>query len=160
MSRSRVFLKYWLPVLLWMALIFTASTDALSSNKTSRFIGPVLLWLKPDLEPETVERIVFIVRKTAHVAEYGILSILAWRAFWQPVRGDQRSWQWKPALRALALAVCYAATDEWHQTFTANRWGTVADVLLDSAGALAGIIFLWLCWNWRAKLHTGSESGA
>ena len=39
-------------------------------------------------------------------------------------------------------ATVYAATDEFHQLFIPGRSGQVSDVLLDSAGALAGVLIL------------------
>ena len=68
-----------------------------------------------------------ILRKIAHVMEYAILGALLTRA----VR--------RPGL-ALALAVSYAASDEVHQLFVEGRHGSPLDVLIDTAGALAGVI--------------------
>src|SRR5207247_383131 len=76
----RVFLKYWLPLLIWLGVIFVDSTDLMSAEHTSRFIVPILLWLKPDMAPETIRSILFVIRKCAHVSEYAILALLLWRA--------------------------------------------------------------------------------
>src|SRR6266571_451690 len=57
------FLKYWLPLLIWLAVIFVNSTDLMSAEHTSRFIVPILLWLKPGMAPETIQSILFPVRK-------------------------------------------------------------------------------------------------
>src|SRR5437870_3163960 len=50
----------WLAVLLWMLIIFSASSDAMSSGHTSRIIGPIVRWLFPNVSDEAVARIVFI----------------------------------------------------------------------------------------------------
>ena len=63
------FVKYWLPLLLWLGVIFFGSTDLMSAEHTSRFIVPFLRWLKPDISPETLVSIHFIVRKCAHLGE-------------------------------------------------------------------------------------------
>ena len=68
-----------------------------------------------------------ILRKIAHVTEYAILGALLTRA----VR--------RPGL-ALALAVAYAASDEVHQLFVEGRHGSPLDILIDTAGALAGVL--------------------
>ncbi|HJA34824.1 MAG TPA: VanZ family protein [Candidatus Mediterraneibacter merdigallinarum] len=39
-------------------------------------------------------------------------------------------------------AALYAATDEVHQLFVPGRSGQISDVILDSAGALAGVLVL------------------
>ena len=141
--------RYWLPVLAWMAIIFSASTDMGASPGTSRIIGPILHWLLPDLSKEATGQIVFLIRKTAHVTEYGILALLLWRALRKPAQGETRTWEWPVAGWAWALAACYAATDEFHQSFVPSRTGALADVLLDSAGAGFALCLWWLLGRWR-----------
>ena len=43
---------------------------------------------------------------------------------------------------AFLLAVLFAASDEWHQTFVSDRDGNARDVLIDAAGA--AFAALWL----------------
>ena len=70
-----------------------------------------------------------VLRKCAHATEYAILAVLLWRALRREVA-------------AFALAVAYAATDEWHQTFVRGRHGSPVDVAVDAAGALIGLVLL------------------
>ncbi len=79
----RLFIKYWLPVLLWMVFIFIGSTDLMSAEHTSRFIGPFLRWFAPDITDATIASIQLVVRKCAHLTEYAILSALLLRALRQ-----------------------------------------------------------------------------
>lgn len=45
------------------------------------------------------------------------------------------------------IAALYAASDEIHQLFVPGRSGQLSDVILDSAGALAGVAaFTVICW--------------
>src|ERR1051325_8062067 len=78
--RARRFLRHWLPVLVWMALIFVGSTDVMSAEQTSRIIAPLLRWLKPNISVEAIAQVQFFVRKGAHLSEYAILALLLWRA--------------------------------------------------------------------------------
>ena len=71
---TRMFLKYWLPVLVWMAVIFTASSDTHSYEHSSRIIAPLLYWLFPHISANTVDWIVFIARKCAHLTEYSVFA--------------------------------------------------------------------------------------
>ena len=133
-----------------MGLIFTASGDSGSVKHSSRIIGPLLNWLFPNLSPDTVNLVVFGVRKCAHLTEFAILALLVWRAHRKPVRGDTRPWHWSQAAEALWVAVFYASTDEFHQTFVASREGCVRDEMIDSSGAVAGLFALWIigrCWK-------------
>ena len=120
--------------------MFTASTDIGSGRGTSRFIGPVVRWLWPSLSEAQVDLIVFLVRKTAHLAEYALLALLLWRALGKPVKGEIRPWDWRLAGWAALGAALYACTDEFHQSFVPSRLGSVWDVLLDTTGATAGML--------------------
>ena len=135
-------LKSWLPALLWMALIFTASTDLMSTEHTSRFLVPFLRWLKPDISGATIAQIHFLIRKGAHLTEYAILAVLLWRAFRLRAAGVRGS-LWPQATLALAVAIIFAATDEYHQAFVASRGAAPIDVLLDSCGAALGLGLRW-----------------
>lgn len=132
-----------------MALIFSASGDQMSGQRTSRFIGPLLRWFKPDISPEAISRVQGVVRKTAHVVEYAILSMLLWRALRKPQKGQWGLWNRRAALGAFALAVLYAITDELHQSFVPSRQGQITDVLIDSFGAALGLLTVWLFGRWR-----------
>lgn len=151
--RLRLWLKYWAPVVLWMALIFSASTDVGSSDRSSRLIAPVLRWLFPSLPEPTIDAVVLGVRKTAHMTEYAVLTVLVWRALRRPVRSDPRPWSWRPAGLAVAVAMAYAVSDELHQAFVPSRQAQLTDVLLDSVGALLGLAAL-ATWTRCQALRT------
>jgi VanZ family protein len=113
-------LKYWLPVLLWMGVIFVASSQ------------PKL----PFVVNKTVD---FATKKAGHVTEYAILAFLFWRAISQG-RG-------KPALPSLGgtfvVSLLYAISDEFHQTFVPGRSGRLTDVGFDALGALLALSLVW-----------------
>jgi VanZ family protein len=71
----------------------------------------------------------YILRKCAHMTEYAILAVLIARA-----SGSRAT--------AFVLAVAYACTDEWHQTFVRARHGSPIDVGIDAIGALIGLTLL------------------
>ena len=147
-SRLSKFSRYWLPVLAWAAAIFTGSGDVLSGDNTSLYLEPMIHWILPGLRAEVVGEIMFAIRKCGHVTEYAILAILCWRAFYQPVRGETRPWRWRDAGLALLVAVCYAASDEFHQSFVPSRTASLWDVLIDTCGALTALAIVWA---WRAR---------
>jgi VanZ family protein len=85
---------------------------------------------QPDLS-SGLGTIDLVGRKVVHATEYGVLWLL-----WARALGYRRP------LVAAAIAIAYAATDEFHQTFVHGRHGTPVDVLIDSAGvALACLAF-------------------
>ena len=70
-----------------------------------------------------------VIRKCIHMAEYALLWFLWWRAL-----------GYGHPLPSIAIALVYAASDEWHQSFVEGRHGTPWDVAIDAAGVgLAGL---------------------
>jgi VanZ family protein len=136
---ARRFLQYWLPVVAWMIFIFLGSTDLLSAEHTSRFIGPFLRWFAPDVSDATIASVQLFVRKCGHLLEYAILAALLYRAL--------RTWRDHPFRLAFVFTAMYAAFDEFHQSFVASRTGSPWDVVVDCAGALLGLLFFWLLGN-------------
>jgi len=112
----------WVPVLAWAGLIFYLSSI-------------------PDLSSGLKED--FILRKCAHVVEFAVFAGLLWRAF----QGSRPFPVRALALLSFFIAVLYAASDEWHQSFVPGRGPSVRDVMIDSVGALAACVFLW----WRTS---------
>jgi VanZ family protein len=141
-------LRYWGPVLAWMALIFAGSADTASGPHASRIIVPILRWLWPGISAEVLDLTVLFARKCAHVTEYAVLALLVWRALHRPVRGLPRPWTRSHAWAALAVSVLYAASDEFHQFYVPNRQGSVRDVIIDGIGAGLALLALWW-WHHR-----------
>ena len=130
--------------------MFTASTDLMSSEHTSRFLVPFLRWLKPDISGTTIAQIHFLIRKGGHLTEYAILVVLLWRAFrWQ--RAGVRQSLWPHGASALAVAIVFAATDEYHQSFIPSRGSSPVDVLIDSCGAVLGLALRWGVGNRKSE---------
>src|SRR3989442_9748121 len=75
------FFEYQLPVVVWLLLIFFLSTDAFSTLETSKFIVPALRYAFPGLSYEQIQFWHLVIRKLAHMAEDGILAVLAYRCF-------------------------------------------------------------------------------
>ena len=46
----------------------------------------------------------------------------------------------KTVILSFLFSVLYASSDEFHQTFVAGRDGNIVDVVIDSSGALVGIL--------------------
>jgi VanZ family protein len=145
----RSFLKYWLPVVAWMIFIFIGSTDLMSAEHTSRFIVPFLLWLKPDMSPETIARIHMLIRKLGHVTEYGILAALSWRALRARIFSQRELM--KPAMIVLLISASYAALDEFHQSFIPTRTASENDVLIDVCGGCIGLVLCFALNRVRAR---------
>jgi VanZ family protein len=133
----------FVPLILWVAVIFVLSSSQGSFNETSRIIRPLLEFLFPAASPETITLYHGIVRKFAHFAEYAVLGFLAMRAF-------VRSW---PITSSLVLIVAVAVVDETSQSFDPSRTGSGLDVMIDLTGGAAAIAFVSLL-RARRKLRS------
>jgi VanZ family protein len=150
-SKFRLFAKYWLPVVFWAALIFSASGDSRSVQHSSRIIEPLVRWLIPNISDEAMRTTVFTVRKCAHVTEFAVLALLLLRAAGGTLWKKPAGWNGRAAVFAVVGAAVFAISDEIHQTFVPGRQGAILDVLIDSAGAAAGLYSHWQAGRWRKK---------
>jgi len=126
-------LRIWWPAIVWAACIFSFSTSAFTSEHTSRFIVPLLHWLFPSWSAETLDTAHFFIRKSGHVTEYFIFSLLILRGIRHGRKGTKLGW----ALAAVGVVAGYAALDEFHQSFVPGRTAAFSDVLIDTAGGIA-----------------------
>jgi VanZ family protein len=140
--------RYWLPPLLWMAVMFGLSTDTFAAEHTGEVLWHVLSGLAPHVTSEQYALLHVLTRKAAHLTEYAILACLLLRAFRAAAAG---AWHWRWATLSLLLVAIYAGLDEYHQTYTQSRTGAVSDSLLDIAGGLLALTFLWLHWRVRRR---------
>lgn len=143
------FIRFWLPVIIWMIVIFAASTGLGSPQNTSRFLRPLLRWFNPEISDATIKEIQFFIRKCAHGTEYCILALLLWRARRHSTSHEKKPWLWSEARFAILLAACYAGTDELHQLFVSTREASVIDVAIDTSGAIMAMLLLF----WAGRLR-------
>ena len=143
-SRKRLLLKAWLPVVVWMGVIFFASTDLGSASHTSQVIEPLVKWIKPDATPEQLDFVHFIVRKTAHLTEYAILAILVFRALRMSSAAQTNPRSLRLIGIALIFSAAYASLDEFHQSFVSQRTACAQDVLIDTTGAFVALVIVSL----------------
>lgn len=138
----RSFLKYWVPVFVWLSAIFAGSTEIFSAEQTSRYLVPFLRWLDPHISNSAIAAIHFALRKLGHLTEYAILAALLWRA----LRSANRLQMRMSILFVVAWFVCaiFAATDEFHQSFVPSRTAAAGDVMIDIVGAFIGLAICWI----------------
>lgn len=119
------FLKYWLPPVMWAAVIF-----AFSSRPTATVSE--IYWSD------------FFFKKFIHLVEYGILATLLYRGLI-----NSKMQKTKAGYLSILLSFLYGASDEFHQSLTPGRDPTLRDVIIDTVGAGLAIYFLW---KWTSKL--------
>lgn len=154
---KKIFLLYWLPLFIWLCVIFYMSAQPYEKQD----LRP---WIHKSIVEEKLERplskvqihyggreisvqhigtpamLEFFIRKSAHLLEYMVLGFLVFRLL--AVLSRTKS----SIVIFLSLVFCalYAALDEIHQHYTGGRTAMLADVLLDTSGAALGIMTYYL----------------
>ena len=109
--------RFWLPFVLWLGVIF-----AFSSNPTTR--ASEIHWQD------------FIIKKTAHIVEYFIFSLLLYRALLNSGVRSKRIFAF-----IVFTAFLYGMSDEFHQSFTPGRDPQPRDVMFDATGSILFVYF-------------------
>ncbi|NCC16776.1 MAG: VanZ family protein [Clostridia bacterium] len=134
----------WVVVLLWMGLIFYASAQpAIQSKELSGTVTEIVVMAVERVAPNKAATLNtgilhHFIRKTAHFFLYFLLGILVLNA----TRG-LRVYGLKGMILTFSICILYAVYDEFHQTFVLGRSGEIRDVLIDTSGAIVGVLW-WL----------------
>jgi len=145
-------LRAWLALVLWVAFIAGMGGDQMSDHQTtSRFLGPLVDWLLPDLSEPQRDTLLYLIRKSAHAFEYAVLALLAHRALWL-------SWHKPLRLTSLisgAIVAVAALADEARQGLTFDRTSSGWDVLLDVTAGVLALAGVWFVRQHRATAKRG-----
>lgn len=144
-----------------MLLIFSFSAQ--NGEESSGTSGKIVEWIlekifRPIFASNEVvigwleENLGTIVRKLAHFSIYTALG-MSLTGFFFTFEANRK----RQAVFAIVLGCIYAATDEFHQLFTAGRSGQITDVLLDSVGVIVGTGMIALLFYWIAKRREKKE---
>ena len=148
----------WLPAIVMAMIIFGFSKqDGEESSGLSYKAADIILTVcdkagiidcNENNRESMIEAVQFPIRKAAHMTEYAIFSIFVMIALIvDGIKGVRI-----PVISAV-IAIAFAATDEFHQTFVPGRYGCVLDVLIDAAGSIIGlnILYIKMCVNIKVK---------
>ena len=123
-------IQNWFLFFLWAGLIFFLSHQ-------------------PDLSSGLPKIWDFVLAKSAHFLEYVLLTFLLIQAL-----KEHQLTKKKILILAVILAMGYAFSDEYHQSFILGRNASLRDVLIDSSGVLliaCLALFSKRCRAWLAK---------
>ncbi len=132
-----------LSVIMMIGIFCFSARDSEKSSKDSLEVGLVVGRtfvknfdkLSEDKQVEYAKKIDHPVRKTAHFVEYTVLGFLLLGVF-----VGNGAVKLLPVFMAWLLGTVYAGTDEFHQMFSSGRSCQLSDVLLDSSGAITGVM--------------------
>ena len=89
-----------------------------------------------------------LLRKLAHFTEFACLGVFSCRFLF---------WIKKPQWLALGVAFLVACSDETIQRFVPDRGPSFKDILIDTSGALVGMIFLFVGYAYVKHKKTNKE---
>ena len=116
----KVFIIYWLPFIVWAVVIYSFSSN-------------------PTVKTSEIHWQDFVIKKSAHVVEYFIFSLLLYRA----IKKSQLKMENKNIiLLVIVVAFLYGLSDEFHQSFTPGREPHLRDALIDTGGSALFFVFL------------------
>ena len=140
--------------IIWMVTIFKLSgMNSKNSNGKSTNILSIFIEDTLDLTneygitsshptDEKIDRAVSLInapmRKVIHASVYFVLAFFVMTVF--NILFNHKKYI-LTLLLSLIICIGFAASDEFHQTFVNGRTGQILDVLIDSAGAIVGMIF-------------------
>jgi hypothetical protein len=109
----------------------------------------LIFWLsaQPDLSTD-LGLIDLVLRKIAHMVSFGALAALWWWAL-RPLTP-------RALAAAVAIAVLYAISDEYHQAFVEGRHGTPVDVAIDCVGIAVAALLAFRRVPRRAWVEEGA----
>ncbi len=94
------------------------------------------------------------LRKVAHFAEYAVMGVLVYSILFCLTKKQGRRF-----LFCIVWVFLSAAADELHQYFVPGRWGSVADVILDTCGGAAGMFFCHFVFRFIEKKICKKKQG-
>jgi VanZ family protein len=151
-SKRRVGLR--LATLAWAVLVFYLSTERFGSDFSQGLVAQALTLLHITVSPRTFHILDVLLRKTAHITEYGILASLVYGSFaeQQPFR-----WRLRQAIWCIGIVGLYSLTDELHQRYVPGRNASLLDCGIDVAGAAIALIIIFearrLCLQTDERMH-------
>ena len=121
--------------------LFSADSGVESTNKSDGIIvgfAQMIVGhrLSDSEREEKIKQYVTVVRKGAHFSIYFLLGFLLINYFY-----EYFSIQFKSLFLSFLISFLYACSDEVHQLLVVGRSGKILDVLIDSGGAICGILF-------------------
>ena len=123
----------------WMIQGFSAQDAKISDALSMEVTDVVARVMKPEgaikRSSDSYQELHRHVRKAAHALEYALLALAG-----MMVLAPGRMRITLKALLVLALCAAFASYDEWTQAGVLGRSPAIRDVIIDTAGALLGII--------------------
>lgn len=125
----RTFLRFYVPILVWIAVMFGSSV--------------ILPSWKITLDRYNLDKVV-------HFFEYGILCGLLTRTIYHSIENHHLK---RSLLLALGISFFIAGFDEMHQLYLPGRTSSFYDFIADSIGIVCALAAFWYFKRYSAAPH-------
>jgi len=132
---------WWATTLAWTVTIYQLSTGTFAARFTEWMLREALGLLGITMSPASFDLLHHLVRKLAHLTEYGIYALLLYGSFGG---GKDFAWHGRRAAWCAGIAAAYSLIDELHQFFVPERGGSLLDSALDTTGAALAMAGLYV----------------
>lgn len=137
-------MKKWVFLLISLVLFgtiywFSSKEANVSSQQSDNLIIKLGIMTAEEIKenPEKAKEIRFLIRKSAHFVIYLVLGVSVYLTFYHfRVKGA--------CLIGWITTIILSGFDEFHQSFVPGRSMELRDVIIDSSGALLGILILMI----------------
>lgn len=163
----RYIATFALLILMWTALImrFSGENADVSGDRSARLLVGIVNAIVPEagVTIENYEDVPAlhnsekVVRKLAHMTEYGILCCLIWLLLFG-VRNFPRKYSY---IVPVICVFCLGAADEIHQTTVEGRYGSLFDVCVDTTAAVIVVLaarYLTECYRRQKSRENNNPS--
>lgn len=127
----------WAITLGWAVLIFFLSTQTYAPDFTGPLLASTFHVLHIHVSRGTFRLLHAMLRKLAHLTEYGIFALLLYGL---PSKKSSGHWQPRRAVYCILGAALYSLTDEFHQLFVPGRHASLLDCGIDTLGAAMAML--------------------
>lgn len=135
---------------LWLiATVFASGIVTRAGSADYGASGMIDWFAQFGFSPTIAEICTITIRKLIHLSFFGVLAGTAFLSF------GTTTPKWNRVTWPLAWTLLHASFDEYRQSLTPNRTGTIADVAIDLIGAATAI---WILHTWAKRKSSRHES--
>ena len=124
-------ITHWLPLIIWLSIIFIVSS----------IHGSKLQFLPFNTITQVhIAELLSYRQATFHIGEYYLLVILIYRLLRVKLNHPETFIY----LLSFTTSIMYAISDEVHQYFVPGRFATLTDLIFDTSGIIIGLFCIYI----------------
>ena len=131
LKTTSTLITHWLPLIIWLLVIFIVSSIHVSKFHILPFVSITLIH---------IEELLSYRQAAFHAGEYFLLVILTYRLLRLKLNQPENFIY----LLSFTTSIMYAISDEVHQYFVPGRFATLTDLIFDTSGIIIGLFCIYI----------------